>query len=79
MREAVGINRHAFDPIDMLLPQGALDGRPRLAAVQHDRLIVENAPLVEHVGVGPDCVSPPPGIEPRRPEIARRFEAHHVG
>jgi hypothetical protein len=40
----VGINRHAFDPIDMLLPQGALDGRPRLAAVQHDRLIVENAP-----------------------------------
>jgi len=30
MREAVAINRHAFDPIDVLLPQGALDGRPRL-------------------------------------------------
>ena len=79
MREAVGVDRDALDPLDLLLPQGALDGGAGLAAVQDDRLIVENAPLIEHVGVGADGIGPPPGIEPRRPEIARRLEAHHVG
>ena len=63
MREAVGIDRHAFDAIDLLLPQGALDGGARLAAVEHDRLIVKNAPLVEDMGVGADGISAPPGIE----------------
>ncbi len=79
MREAVGVDGHAFDPIDMLLPQGAFDRRSRLPPVQDDRLIVKNAPLVEHMGVGADRVGAPPGVEARRPQIARRLEAHHVG
>ncbi len=79
MREAVGVDGDAFAPLDLLLAQGAIDGRTHLPAVQHDRLIIEDAPLVEHVRVGADRVGSPPRIEPRRPEIARRFQAHHVG
>ena len=52
MREAMGVDGNALEPIDVLLPQGALDGGSRLAAVQDDRLIIENAPLVEYVGIG---------------------------
>ena len=79
MREAVRVDRDALDPLDLALAQGALDGGAGLSAVQDDRLIVEDAPLVEHVGVGPDGIGPPPRIEPCRPEIARRLQAHHVG
>jgi hypothetical protein len=78
MREAVGVDRHTLEPVHVLLPQRTFNGGPRLAAVQDDRLVVENAPPIEHMGVGPDRIGPPPGIEPRRPEITRRFEAHHV-
>jgi hypothetical protein len=45
MREAVGIDRHAFDAIDLLLPQGALDRGARLAAVQDDSLPASGAAL----------------------------------
>jgi tetratricopeptide (TPR) repeat protein len=31
------------------------------------------------MGVGADGISAPSGIEARRPQIARRLEAHHVG
>jgi hypothetical protein len=56
MREAMGIDRHAFDAIDLLLPQGTLDRRPCLPAVDDDRLVVKNAPLIEDVGVGADGI-----------------------
>ena len=79
MREAMRIDGDAFDSLDLALAQGALDGGTGLPAVQDDRLIVEDAPLVEHMGVGPDRVGSPPRIEPCRPEIARRLQAHHVG
>lgn len=46
MREVMGVDRHAFDAIDLLLPQAALDRRGRLTAVEDDRLIVKNAPLM---------------------------------
>ena len=75
----MGIDGHAFDAIDLLLPQGALDCRPGLAAVQDDRLVVENTPLVEHMGVGADGIGTPPGIEASCPQLARRLEAHNVG
>ncbi len=30
MREVMGVDRYAFDAVDLLLPQGALDRRTRL-------------------------------------------------
>ena len=79
MREAMGVDRHTLELADVLLPQGAFNGGAGLAPVQDDRLIVENAPLIEHVGIGSHCIGPPPGIEPRRPQVARRLQAHHIG
>jgi hypothetical protein len=67
VREAVGVDRDAFEPRDLTLAQGALDGGADLPAVQDNRLIVEDALLIEHMGIGPDGVSSPPRIDPRRP------------
>ena len=79
MREAVRVDRDAFDPLDLALAQGALDGGAGLSAVQDDWLIVEDAPLVEHVSVSPNGKGPAPRIDPCRPEVARCLQAHHVG
>ena len=79
MREAMGVDCDAFDPLDLALAQGALDGGAGLSAVQDDWLIVEDAPLVEHMGVSPNGIGPAPRIEPCRPEVTRRLKAHHVG
>jgi hypothetical protein len=53
VREAVGVDCRTLEPVDLLLPQGAFDSGASLAAVQDNRLIVENAPLIEHMGVIP--------------------------
>ena len=79
MREAVRVDRDAFDPLDLALAQGALDGGAGLPAVQDDRLIIKDAPLVEHMSIGANGIGSPPRVEPCRPEIARRLQAHHVG
>jgi len=79
MREPMRVDRNALEPLDLPLAQGAFDSGARLPAVQDNRLIIEDAPLVEHMGVGPDRIGPPPRVEPCRPEIARRLQAHHVG
>ena len=79
MREAVRVDRDALNPLDLALAQGALDGGAGLSAVQDDWLIVEDAPLVEHVSVSPNGKGPAPRIDPCRPEVARCLQAHHVG
>src|SRR3954451_18302542 len=79
MREAMGVDRDALELIDLPLAQCAFDGGARLPAVQDDRLIIKNAPLVEHMGISSDRIGSPARVEPCRPEIARRLEAHHVG
>ena len=63
----------------VLLAQGTLDRRPRLAPVEDDRLVVDDAPLVEHMGVAADGEGPPARIHTGGPEMARRVEAGHVG
>src|SRR3954467_10195183 len=71
MREAMGVDRDALELIDLPLAQRAFDGGARLPAVQDDRLIIKNAPLVEHMGIGSDRIGSPSRVEPGRPEIAR--------
>jgi len=67
MREAVCVDGDALDPLDLALAQGALDRGAGLPAIENDRLIVENAPLVEDMSIGPNSIGSPPRIEPRRP------------
>ena len=50
-----GMDRNALKLVDPALAQSALDGGADLPEVQDDRLIIEDAPLVEHMGVGSDC------------------------
>ena len=65
MREAMRVDRDALELVDLPLAQSALDRRPRLSPVQDDRLIIEDAPLVEHVSIGADRIGSPPRIETR--------------
>lgn len=65
MREAVRVDRDALELVDLALAQGAFDRRARLASVQDDRLIVQDAPLIEHVSVGAGRIGSPPRIETR--------------
>jgi hypothetical protein len=52
MREAVGVDGNALEVGHMLLAQRALDRGARLAPVEDDRLVVKDAPLIEHVPGG---------------------------
>jgi hypothetical protein len=52
MREAVRVDGDALNPSDLALAQGALDCGTSLPAVEDDRLIVEDTPLVEDMSVG---------------------------
>jgi hypothetical protein len=57
MGEAVGVDRNALELVDLPLAQGAFDGGARLPAVEDDRLIIEDAPLVEYMSIGADRIS----------------------
>ena len=63
----------------MLLAQRALDCGACLAPVEDDRLVVQDAPLIEHVRVGADRIGAAAWIEAGGPEITGCLEAHHVG
>ena len=63
MREAVGVDGNALEVGHVLLAQRALDRGARLAPVEDDRLVVKDAPLIEHVRVGADCVGAAAWIE----------------
>lgn len=78
MRKAVRVDGDALDPSDLALAQGAFDSGAGLPAVEDDRLIVKDAPLVEDMSVGPDRVGSAPRVEPCRPQIPRRLQAHHI-
>jgi hypothetical protein len=53
MCEAAGVDRDTLELADLALAQSAFDGGTGLAAVQDDRLIIDDAPLVEDMGIGP--------------------------
>src|SRR4051794_23817977 len=59
MREPMRVDRDALELRNLALAQGAFDGSARLPPVEDDRLIIENAPLVEHMGVGQLALGPP--------------------
>lgn len=63
----------------MALRQRTFKGRAGLALIQHNRLIIDDSPLIEHVGIGADGERTTPGIEPTQPQMSRCLEAHHVG
>jgi hypothetical protein len=52
MREAVRVHGDALE-IDQVLAQRALDGGAGLPMIENDRLVVDDPPLVEHVGIRP--------------------------
>ena len=79
MREAMRVDGDALEPRDLALAQGALDRGAGLPAVEDDRLIIKDAPLVEDMSIGANGIGSPPRVEPCRPEIACRLQAHHVG
>ena len=58
----------------MPLAHGAFDRGTGLAAVQHNRLVVDDGPLVQHVCVGTDSIGPAPGIEARIPQILGSYK-----
>ena len=49
-----------------------------LAFVEHDRLVVDDAPAVQHMGIDAGRVGAPAWIGARAPEVARGFQRHHV-
>ena len=57
----------------------ALDRSAGLPAVEDDRLIIKDAPLVEDMSIGANGIGSPPRVEPCRPQITCRLQAHHVG
>ena len=50
MGDAVGIDGQPVD-LRRVLPQGALDRRAGLALVQHDRLVMDQRPVIGDVGI----------------------------
>jgi hypothetical protein len=53
MGVAMRIHRDSVE-IDGFMAKGPLNGGPGLPAVQNDGLVMQDRPLVEHVGVGSD-------------------------
>ena len=78
MREAVGVDR---DPLKIheVLTQSALNGGAGLPVVEDDGLIINDPPLVEHMGVGSGGIGAPPWVDTGRPEMMSGLQAHHVG
>jgi len=76
--EAVGVDRELTDVFDGFLTHHALDRGARLAPVQHDGLVVEEAPSVVHMGVDPDRGGTPTRVDPGLPDRTRCLQAHHV-
>jgi hypothetical protein len=59
MREAAGVDGDALEPRNLALAQGAFDGGTGLPAVQDNRLVIKDAPLVEHMSARSSrCRSP---------------------
>jgi hypothetical protein len=57
----------------------AFDGHACLPLVEHDGLVVEQAPAVANVGVQPRGIGAPARIHPGRPQMAAGVHGHHVG
>ena len=68
------INRKRRDICGCALPNETFDCRARLALVQHNGLIVEDAPTIEHVGVHSDGRGTAPWISASLPDGTRCFE-----
>ena len=78
MREPVSVDSEALESAEAL-PQGAFDGGTGLSFVENDRLIVDDAPLIQHVGIGANGECPASRIDTAHPEPARGIQAHHIG
>jgi hypothetical protein len=75
----MGIDGHALHPFDHGLAQCALNRGASLAFPKHDRLVVEDRPLVQYMGIGSDRRPLTPWIEPGVSEEPGGIQAHHVG
>lgn len=53
----MGVDRQALQARDRLT-HGAFDGSPGLPGRQEQRLVVDDTPLIENVGVGTDGMPP---------------------
>ncbi len=76
MGEPVRVDRDAFD---FRTVQCTFDCRTSLAVVHQDWAIVEDRPLIEHVGLGPDRRRAAAGIVAGGPQAPACLDAHHVG
>ena len=77
MREAMRVHRDPLE-IDLVLAQRALDGGPGLPMIENDRLVVNNPPSVEHVGICPGGIGASARIDTGRPKMTGGLQAHHV-
>ena len=57
----------------------ALDGDAGLSFVEHDGLVVDDAPAVAHMGVEACGVGAPAWVHTGVPQVARNVQRHHVG
>src|SRR3546814_1221189 len=76
VREAVAVDGQTLE-LGYLLLQHAFDGGTGLAPVEHDRLIVDDRPLVQVVGVGSHGGRSPPRLDPGGPQVPGRVQARH--
>ena len=75
---AMRIHRDTVE-VDGLVAKSPFDSGPGLPSVQNDGLVMQDHPLVEHMGVGSDCRRAPSRIMAGCPETACCIKAHHVG
>ena len=82
VRDAVGIHgqqRDADAVFGAVVQLDTLDGHAGLSFVQHDGLVVEQAPAVANVGVHAGSIGAPPRIHPGCPQVSAGIHGHHVG
>ncbi len=82
IRVSVRVDRQQGNPnaiCRVVVLLDALDGDTGLSFVEHDGLVVDDAPSVAHVGVQAGCVGTPARIDPGVPQVAGRVQRHHVG
>src|SRR5208337_3613561 len=72
VREPVRVHGKPLQ-LHVALTHGAFDGRGHLAAVQHDRLAVDDRPLIQQVRVAADGISAASRIKARVPQMTCRL------
>jgi len=73
----LGIDRHTVE-VDGLVAKSLFDNGPGLPTVQLDGRVMQDHPLVEHMGVDSDCWSAAARIMAGCPETAGCIKVHRI-